>query len=273
MSCTVPFNPQRIAITHVPYPDQQTRRLSQPAAGRTVPVGKLLRRLHERAKSRARGRLFVRPSRDSSTRAKLTKRKAALALSAGAMSLSTGAVVHSPPTHAAQMEVDPSVRRSADLLRVSEPMKEAMIQEEGALDVVYRDVAGYPTVGVGHLVRSSDGLQVGDRVSKERILDFLEDDLREAEAAVVRLVGDMPLNQHEFDALVDLAFNVGEGTLSPGESPRLNAAIASRDYDGIASELGYHYAKGAKANGLVYRSERRANIFLEGSYADPRDMA
>lgn len=216
-------------------------------------------------------RLFVRPWNDGSPRIKMPKRKAALALSAGAMSLSTGAVVPAPPAEAVQMEVDPTVRRSAELLRVSESMKQAMVEEEGARNVVYRDVAGYPTVGVGHLVRPADGLRVGDHVSQERILDFLDQDLREAEAAVVRLVGDMPVNQHEFDALVDLAFNVGEGTLAPGKSPRLNAAIASRDYSGIASELGYHYAKGAKANGLVYRSERRANIFLQGSYDNPRD--
>lgn len=201
----------------------------------------------------------------------MSKRKAALALSAGAMSLSTAAVDFAPATGTVQMQVDPDIRRSADLLRVSDAMKDAMIEEEGARDVVYRDVAGYPTVGVGHLVAPEDGLRVGDRVTEDQILDFFEQDLREAEAAVVRLLGDTLVNQFEFDALVDLAFNVGEGTLSPEKSPRLNASIAARDYAGMADELGYHHAKGMKANGLVHRSERRANIFLEGSYDDPRD--
>lgn len=196
-----------------------------------------------------------------------------MALSAGAMSLSAATVDFTPAAGAVQMQVDPDIRRSADLLSVSDAMKAAMIEEEGARDVVYRDVAGYPTVGIGHLVSPEDALRVGDRISPDRILDFLEADLREAEAAVVRLLGDMPVNQHEFDALVDLAFNVGEGTLSPEKSPRLNAAIAARDYAGIASELGYHYARGMKANGLVHRSERRAAIFLEGSYDDPRERA
>ena len=236
-----------------------------------VPARELIKRLQARAKSSAPARMFTRAPGNNSQRSKLTKRKAALALSAGAMSLSTAAIDHGPETTTVQMQVDPDLRRDAGLLRVSAEMKEAMIEEEGARNVVYRDVAGYPTVGVGHLVRPADGLRVGDRVSQERILDFLDQDLREAEAAVVRLVGDMPINQYEFDALVDLAFNVGEGTLSPGKSPRLNAEIAERDYNGIASELGYHHAKGKKANGLVHRSERRANIFVEGSYDNPRN--
>ena len=46
---------------------------------------------------------------------------------------------------------------------------------------VYRDVAGYPTVGVGHLVESEDRLRVGDRISERRVLDFLDADLAEAD--------------------------------------------------------------------------------------------
>jgi GH24 family phage-related lysozyme (muramidase) len=167
-------------------------------------------------------------------------------------------------------EFDP--RRPAALLQASDELLEAMIQEEGARRTVYRDVAGYPTVGVGHLVTPADGLQVGDRISRDQVLDFLEQDIAEAQHAVTRLVGDLPLSQNEYDALVDLAFNVGEGNLSAERSPGLNAAIAARDYDAIASELDYHHAAGFMARGLVYRSERRANIFLDASYADPRPL-
>jgi GH24 family phage-related lysozyme (muramidase) len=161
-------------------------------------------------------------------------------------------------------------RRPAALLRASDQLLEAMIQEEGARRTVYRDVAGYPTVGVGHLVRPADDLRVGDRISRDQVLDFLENDVADAEQAVRRLVGDLPLSQNEYDALVDLAFNVGEGNLSAERSPGLNAAIVARDYDAIASELDYRHAAGQVARGLVYRSERRANIFLDASYDDPR---
>jgi hypothetical protein len=54
-------------------------------------------------------------------------------------------------------------------------------------------------------------------------------------------------------------------------APDLNAAVVSRDYDPIADELDYRHAAGHMAMGLVYRSERRANIFTDASYADPCD--
>jgi GH24 family phage-related lysozyme (muramidase) len=167
----------------------------------------------------------------------------------------------------------PELRKPAALLQVSQSMKDALIAEEGVRDVVYRDVAGHPTVGVGHLVRPEDGLRVGQKVSQDQILQFLEEDLRVAEGAAARVVGDLPLFQHEFDAVVDLVFNVGEGNLSSGRSPHLNQAIANRDYDSIAKELHYTHAAGVEAKGLVYRSERRSRIFMNASYEDPRGQA
>ncbi|WP_234033058.1 lysozyme [Erythrobacter rubeus] len=167
---------------------------------------------------------------------------------------------------------DPTERRAASELTASERLIEAMIEEEGVRYDVYRDVAGYPTVGVGHLLLPEDNLRVGDTISHERAMDFLESDIAKAEDIVVRLVGDLPINQHEFDALVDLAFNVGEGTLSADESPRLNRAIEAADYDRIADELNYTTAGNRVAKGLVYRSERRQRIFMASDYSDPREV-
>lgn len=218
----------------------------------------------------------TRPRRNvlDELRERMHKRKAALAFSAGVMGLSTAAMgsqMESPMDRLAISQMaNPLVRLPAAELRVSDSFKEALVQEEGVRDVVYRDVAGYPTVGCGHLVTVLDGLKVGDRVSYDRILDFLEDDLKEAEAAVVRLVGSLPLFQHEFDALVDLVYNVGEGNVSPQSSPRLNAAVAAGDYDGIAEELEYRFAAGEMARGLAYRSERRARMFAQAAYEDTR---
>ncbi|NNC52567.1 MAG: lysozyme, partial [Erythrobacter sp.] len=164
-----------------------------------------------------------------------------------------------------------NVRKPAVILKASDEFKQALIEEEGVRYTVYRDVAGYPTVGVGHLVRPADNLRVGDRVSEQRVLDLLEEDLKIAERGVRVLVGDLPLYQHEFDALLDLVYNVGLGNVSERESPRLNAAIAAHDYEAIAAELDYTHAAGKVARGLEYRSERRAQIFMDASYDDPRE--
>ena len=206
-----------------------------------------------------------------------TKRKTALAMSAAVMAASPGAVDYPQSNENVEISALASVdatqnRVDANNIRVSDAMKEALAEEEGVRLTVYRDVAGYPTVGVGHLVLPEDNLKVGDTITYEKAIEFLEEDLKKAEAGVRDLVGDLPIYQHEFDALVDLVYNVGAGNVSESESPKLNAAINAGDYAGIASELNYHHAAGQKANGLVFRSERRQAIFENAEYHDPRPI-
>jgi len=205
------------------------------------------------------------------------RRRATLMLGAGALGLTafTG-----PPKARKAFGIDEDmqrvvddvagVRKPAALMKASGTFKQALIEEEGVRYTVYRDVAGYPTVGVGHLILPEDDLQVGDRVDEAQVLRFLEHDLAKAEQGVRLLVGDLPLHQHEFDALLDLVYNVGLGNVSENESPRLNTAIESRDYEAIAAELDYTHAGGKFARGLQFRSERRAKIFMKGRYGDPR---
>jgi lysozyme len=244
---------------------------------RRDPVRRVIARLHERRKrelEERRQRRSRMPARQrTALQRRMHKRKAALALSAGVMGMSTAAIgtVSTGPARAAVQFDTPLVRLPARELRASDEFKEALVQEEGVRDTVYRDVAGFPTVGCGHLVEPGDGLKVGDRVSYDRILDFLEQDLAEAQAAVGQIVGDLPLFQHEYDALVDLVYNVGPGALSIDRSPRLMEAIAAHDYAMMAEELEYHYAGGQLARGLVNRSERRTRMFMNANYGDPRE--
>lgn len=239
-------------------------------------VNRFRERWHERrgASERRRAR-FGADLENTRPRTKRRKRTA-FALGASALTLSgasnaaLSADSATPVTPAVDV-FDPSERRHAIQLSVSDDLLEAMVEEEGVRYDVYRDVAGYPTVGVGHLVLPQDNLRIGDTISHERAMEFLEQDLKKAEWGVRRLVGDMPVNQNEFDALVDLVFNVGEGNVSQLQSPRLNAAIEQRDYDAIADELEYTTAKNRVAKGLIYRSERRTKIFMNADYSDPRE--
>jgi len=242
---------------------------------RRDPVRGVLARMRERRRrelDERRKRRAARPSRPGALRRRLHKRKAALALSAGAMGLSAAAIgtIPSEPARAAGQADTPLVRLPARDLRASQDFKEALVEEEGVRDVVYLDVAGFPTVGCGHLVEPADNLRVGDRIGYDRILDFLDRDLAEAEAAIARIAGDLPLFQHEYDALVDLVYNVGPGALSVGKSPRLMEAIAAHDYAAMAMELEYRFAGGELARGLAYRSIRRTRMFLDAAYDDPR---
>lgn len=226
-----------------------------------------------RARRAARKVFKVNPSRSA-------RQRATAMLTAGAVGLAafTGpsAVRGFGESETGQMlgSDDPTQNRiHASRIATSERFKRALIQEEGVRQVVYRDVAGYPTVGVGHLVKPQDNLRLGDRISSDRVLGFLERDIAEAEGHVRDLIGGLPLFQHEFDALVDLVYNVGRGNVSASQSPRLNAAIDAGDYERIASELNYTHAAGRVARGLEFRSERRESIFVDASYVDPREAA
>ena len=224
------------------------------------------RMLMRRARASAKKALGVDP--DTSVR-----KQASILMSAGAVSLAAFTapqVEKHTGTAVTQLNFAEDVRQPALILAASEEFKNALIEEEGVRYTVYRDIAGYPTVGVGHLVQPGDGLRVGDRISEAQVLEFLENDLRTAERGVRQLVGDLPLHQHEFDALLDLVYNVGIGNVSPSESPRLNDAIAQADYEAIADELHYTTARGKVARGLEFRSERRTQIFMNASYDDPR---
>ncbi|QIQ88067.1 MAG: lysozyme [Erythrobacter sp.] len=228
-----------------------------------------------RLRARARGRGAA--LRDPARRIALPKRKGAAALLsvsavalAGASDIAIRAEPRTAPPVVEQAVFDPAIRRDAADLATSEAMVAALVEEEGVRYRVYRDVAGYPTVGVGHLVLPEDNLRLGQRITHARAMKLLERDLEKAEAGVRDLLAGLPVNQNEFDALVDLVFNVGIGNVSPEESPRLNAAIRAGDYEAIAAELEYTTAAGRVAGGLIHRSERRTQIFLDADYEDPR---
>jgi GH24 family phage-related lysozyme (muramidase) len=251
-----------LAPTH-PAPAPRSRRRRRERVRQTI------RKLRERRLGRNRSPV---EQNARTSRPRKRKRKAAMALSVGFMGFSSAAMSIPPTSGTVPVKKVRKIemRMPAQTMSVSEDMKEALIEEEGVRLTVYRDVAGYPTVGVGHLVRPGDGLSVGDRISHDMALDFLEADLVHAEQAVARLVKDLPLYQHEFDALVDLVYNVGEGNVSERKSPRLNAAIAAGDYAAMAEELNYTRAGSKTPRGLAIRSERRAAIFMNASYDNPR---
>ncbi len=228
----------------------------------------------DRRRDRELKRARAAASRAFSVKPSMSKRKAAaLLLSTGAMALPAfKAPFDGNASGVSSSDTERSDRRiPATLLSASAEMRQALVEEEGMRRTVYRDIAGNPTVGVGHLVRPGDGLGVGDRITQAQTRAFLDADLRAAEKDAHDLLGSLPVYQHEFDALVDLIYNVGPGNVSSAKSPRLNDAIARGDYEAMAEELRYSNADGSYARGLDYRSERRTQIFLNASYEDPRE--
>ena len=84
---------------------------------------------------------------------------------------------------------------------------------EGVRSRPYRCPANLWTVGVGHLIGDGKLLpnSYNRTFSQEEIDGILKSDLRRFELGVHKMLPNVPLRQHEFDALVSFCFNLGLG--------------------------------------------------------------
>jgi len=71
----------------------------------------------------------------------------------------------------------------------------------------YDDGVGVQTIGFG----TTAGVKPGDTITVERALIRLGQDVGRFESEMRRCIGDVPLYQHEWDAYVSLAYNIGYG--------------------------------------------------------------
>jgi lysozyme len=151
------------------------------------------------------------------------------------------------------------LRRAGGVRRISD-RGIALIQEfEGERLEAYPDpgTGGEPwTIGVGH----TGGVKPGDRITREQSEAFLRKDLERFEAAVNRLAPKATQGQH--DALVALAFNIGEGALAGSTLLKLHNA---GDYGAAARQFGRWVNAGGKPmKGLIRRRDAEAALYSEG---------
>jgi lysozyme len=98
-------------------------------------------------------------------------------------------------------------------VKVSERAIKLIKHHEGVRNRPYRCPANLYTVGVGHLI--GDGKSLPDswnRTFTEAEIDgLLKSDLRRFELGVHKMLPNVPLRQHEFDAIISFCFNLGLG--------------------------------------------------------------
>src|SRR5947207_11071888 len=96
-------------------------------------------------------------------------------------------------------------------MQMSENGLSLLQQWEGFKLQVYKDSAGLPTIGVGHLITKAEqaagtitingvAVQYAGGLTDQQVLDLLAQDVQPAENAVNGGVK-VPLNQNQFDAL------------------------------------------------------------------------
>lgn len=106
-----------------------------------------------------------------------------------------------------------------------------------------------PTIGFG----TTEGVRLGDTITPPKALERALKDAGKFEGAMKRCVT-VPLHQHEYDAYVSLAYNIGETAFCNSTLVRkLNAG----DYEGACNEiLRWNRAGGREVRGLTIRRQR-----------------
>lgn len=127
---------------------------------------------------------------------------------------------------------------------------------EGCSLTVYKDVAGFPTIGVGHLIKPGEKFTT---ITQAQANDLLRSDARRFENGVSNLVT-VPLTQNQFDALVSFSFNLGLNALT---TSTLLKKLNSGDYKGAADEfLKWNKAGGKVVQGIANRRAEERRVFL-----------
>ena len=121
---------------------------------------------------------------------------------------------------------------------------------EGYRDRAYVPVPGdVPTIGFG----TTDGVKPGDTITPPKALERALHDVQKFEGALKHCVR-VPLHQHEYDAYVNLAYNIGPGAFCGSTLVRkLNAG----DYIGACQQiLVWDKFKGKPLRGLTIRRQQ-----------------
>ena len=142
-------------------------------------------------------------------------------------------------------------------------------QWEGFKLQVYKDSAGLPTIGVGHLLTKSEltsgkiiingvPVQYANGLTQQQVNDLLAQDLKPTEQAVNNGVK-VALNQNQFDALTSFTFNVGTGAFA---GSTLLKVLNQGQYDQVPTQLlRWTRSGGQVVQGLVNRRNNEIKLW------------
>lgn len=145
-------------------------------------------------------------------------------------------------------------------MRASENGINLIKQFEGCRLTAYQDSVGVWTIGYGW-TQPIDGKPVakGMTITQQKANHLLTEGVAQYENGVTNLVT-VSLNQNQFDALVDFAYNLGVNAL---KGSTLLKKLNAGDYAGAANEFTkWNKAGGKELAGLTRRREAEKSLFL-----------
>ena len=141
-------------------------------------------------------------------------------------------------------------------MKTSENGIELIKKFEGFRATPYKDIAGYPTIGYGHLILKGEVFGAISSMEADRLLR--QDVADKAEKFVNDLVK-VPLTQNEFDALVSFTFNLGGMALKGSTLLKLLNAGQKEKVPG--EFLKWDIAGGHPSSSLLQRRQKEAELF------------
>jgi lysozyme len=141
--------------------------------------------------------------------------------------------------------------------KINEAGLDLVKKSEGLRLEKYQDVAGKWTIGYGHLIKKGEAFD--GPITEQSATELLEQDLQLAQSAVDQLVT-VQLNENQYSALVDFAYNVGRANFA---ASTLLKRLNSGKYSAAAAEfLKWVYAGGRRIDGLARRRAAERTLFL-----------
>tara|TARA_R100001460_G_scaffold31259_3_gene61554 strand:+ start:5736 stop:6179 length:444 start_codon:yes stop_codon:yes gene_type:complete len=121
----------------------------------------------------------------------------------------------------------------------TEQLRIELESDEGCIHEVYLDHLGYPTFGIGHLIRDTDpeyGCDVGEKINEERVAEAFEDDVQITYNDCLRLYPDFDMLPDEVQLIIaNMMFNLGATRM--GKFVGMKSGVDARDWQKAADEM------------------------------------
>ena len=120
-----------------------------------------------------------------------------------------------------------------------EQLRKELEVDEGVKYEIYNDHLGYPTFGIGHLVRDTDpeaGAALGTPISEDRVIEAFNEDVETVLSDCAILYDDFNDLPEEAQLIIaNMMFNLGRPRLSKFKG--MKAGVDSRDWNKAADEM------------------------------------
>lgn len=148
-----------------------------------------------------------------------------------------------------------------EVRKVSKTGIDLIKKYEGCKLEAYQCCAGKWTIGYGH----TDGVVKGMKITQSQADLIFQNDMDLFSKSVSNVIGNLSLNQNQFDALVSFAYNCGIGNFK--NSTLLRIIKENQNDVKIKYEFNrWVFSKGRFLTGLARRRKEESELYFKKNY-------